>query len=180
MKKITLFFIAAILVSRVYAQDYTPVDSSSAIKFSIKNFGIRVYGSFKGLKGRVSFNPANLAASSINVSVDATTINTGNGSRDGHLKKEEYFNTAKFPQISFTSTKISNSTRAGTLYIEGKVTIKGVTKILSFPFTATPKPGGYLFAGEFNLNRRDFGVGGSSLVMSDNLTVSITSFAKKI
>ncbi|MBC7888888.1 MAG: YceI family protein [Ferruginibacter sp.] len=179
MKRIILSFVFAIFLSCLFAQNYMAVDNGSAIKFSIKNFGLNVSGSFTGLKGKLSFNPANPAASSINASVDAATVNTGNGSRDGHLKKEEYFNVAKYPLISFVSTKITGSSKPGSFLVEGNITIKGVTKKVSFPFTATAKGEGYLFAGEFKLNRRDFEVGGKSMVMSDNLTVSLSVFAKK-
>ena len=179
MKKLILSCIVTIFVLGLFAQNYSPADNGSEVKFSIKNFGFTVIGNFKGLKGKLSFNPANLPASSISTSVDALTINTGNGKRDGHLKKEEYLDVEKYPLISFASTKISNSTKAGTLFMEGKITIKGVTKAVSFPFTATPKGNDYLFEGEFKLNRRDFGVGGNSMVMSDNLTVSLSVLAKK-
>ncbi|MEP7108200.1 MAG: YceI family protein [Ferruginibacter sp.] len=179
MKKLFLLPALTILVSYLFAQNYIVSDNGSDVKFSIKNFGFSVGGSFKGLKGKASFDPGDLAATSISATVDAATVNTGSGSRDSHLKKEDYFDVEKYPLISFIATKITNSTKEGVLFIEGKITIKGVTKTVSFPFTATPKPGGYLLEGEFKLNRRDFGVGGSSMVMSDNLTVSLSVFAKK-
>lgn len=179
MKKLILFLAVSIFVPALFAQNYAPSENGSEVKISIKNFGLNVSGSFKGLKGKLSFNPANLPASSFSAGVEAATINTGNGSRDSHLKKEEYLDVAKYPVISFVSAKITNSTKPGTLFIEGRITIKGVTKMVSFPFTATPKSDGYLFEGEFKLNRRDFGVGGNSMVMSDNLKVSLSVFAKK-
>jgi polyisoprenoid-binding protein YceI len=58
------------------------------------------------------------------------------------------------------------------------ITIKGVTKPVEFGFGATPKNGGYAFDGEFTINRRDFGVGGSSISLSDNLTVALSVFAR--
>ncbi len=179
VKNIVLSFAVMLVAASTFAQSYTPVDNGSGITFSIRNFGLTVNGSFKGLKGKVTFNPSNLSASFISVTVDAASINTENASRDKHLKKEEYFNAEKFTQLIFVSGKISNSSKAGILFLEGKITIKGVTKSVSFPFTATPKADGYLFEGTFKLNRRDFGVGGKSLVMSDNLSVSLSVFAKK-
>lgn len=179
MKNTVLSFVLMFVAAFTFAQSYSPVDNGSDIAFSIKNFGLNVNGSFKGLKGKIIFNPANLSSSVFSVTVDAATINTGTAARDRHLKKEEYFDAEKYPQLSFVSGKISNSTKAGTLFLEGKITIKGVTKPVSFPFTATPKEDGYLFEGTFKLNRRDFGVGGKSLVMSDNLSVSLAVFAKK-
>jgi len=171
------FLLVSLLVTK--AQQYKPVDEKSEIKFVIKNFGLNTSGSLTGLKGTINFDPSNPAASSFNVSVDVNTVNTGSDARDNHLKKEEYFDVAKYPEISFVSKKISNSTKEGELFLEGDITIKGVTKSISFPFTATPKGNDYLFEGEFILNRRDFGVGGNSLVMADNLTVSLSVVAKK-
>ena len=168
-----------LFIGSLSAQTYTPSDNGSSVKFSIKNFALNVGGSFKGLKGKLTFNPASLSASSFNVSVDAATVNTGNGSRDNHLRKEEYLDAGKFPLISFASTKITPSGEAGNFMMNGKITIKGVTRNISFPFTATLKSDGYLFNGSFKLNRRDFGVGGSSMVMSDNLTVILSVLAKK-
>jgi polyisoprenoid-binding protein YceI len=60
----------------------------------------------------------------------------------------------------------------------GNLTIKGVTKPVEFGFGATPKDGGYFFDGEFKINRRDFGVGGSSVSLSDKLTVTLEVLAK--
>ena len=162
------------------AQNYVPVDAASSVKFNIKNFGLNVTGSFTGLHGKIVFDPANYKAASFMVTVDAATVNTGNGSRDGHLKKEEYFNVAGYPKLSFVSTKITSTGKTGAYNIEGALTIKGVSKLVVFPFTATAIANGYQFAGQFKINRRDFKVGGSSLVLSDNLTVLLNISANKL
>ena len=62
-------------------------DSGSTVKFKIKNLGVTVTGSLSGLKGKASFDPANLGQSSIESTVDVGTINTGIDLRDDHLKK---------------------------------------------------------------------------------------------
>ena len=180
MKKILLSFAITILSACLFAQNFALNDKDSEIGFLIKNFGIEVSGSFKGLKGKVTFNPTNFSAFSISGSVDAATINTGNESRDNHLKKEDYFDVAKYPVISFVATSITNSTSTGTFLVTGNITIKGVTKNISFPFSATVKEAGYLLEGKFDLNRRDFGIGGKSMTMSDNVTVSISVLAKRM
>jgi polyisoprenoid-binding protein YceI len=169
-KIVAIVFICCTSHSAI-AQQYTPSDGNSTIKFDIKNFGLNVNGSFKQLKGTIIFDPANLLTASFKVTVDAATVNTGNNSRDGHLKKEDYFDVAKYPMISFTSSKIEK-TYLG--YIAtGKLTIKDKTKVEVITFTAVPQNGGYHFMGKMKLNRRDYGVGGSSMVLSDNLTLSL-------
>jgi len=156
----------------------SPIDGSSKVHFVIKNFGIKTGGDFKGLKGTIKFLPANLAASAFDVTVDAATINTDNESRDEHLRKDEYFDVAVHKTIQFKSTKVTLSSTAGRYYMFGNLTIKGVTKPVEFGFSAKPKDGGFIFDGEFKINRRDFGVGGSSVSMSDNLTVTLSVLAK--
>ncbi len=162
-----------------FAQTYTPSDVGSSVGFVIKNFGIKTNGDLKGLKGSILYNPTAILSTSFNVSVDANTINTNNNGRDKHLRKADYFDVQKFPIINLTSTKVTASTVAGTYILFGNLTIKGVTKSVQFPFTVTTKPNGYLFAGSFEINRRDFGVGGSSISMADKLTVTLSVLATK-
>ena len=161
-----------------WSQDLQLKDDESKVRFKIKNLGFNVTGSFSGLQGAIQFDPNNLAACNFNVSIDANTINTGISGRDNHLRKESYFDVKNHPRIQFVSTKVTPSTRKGTLFIFGKLTIKGTTKDISFPFIATPVNGGYLFKGDFKINRRDFDVGGGSTI-SDNLTVMLEVTAKK-
>lgn len=176
LKKLVLILSSFLCAINIFAQDLSPKDEGSAISFSIKNFGITVNGSFKGLKGTVKFNEANPSTALFNLSVDAATVNTGINARDNHLKKEDYFDVAKFPLITFTSTKISATAKQSNFNATGNITIKGVTKTISFPFTATAKSNGYIFSGSFLLNRRDFNVGSSSLILSDNLNVSFSVY----
>ena len=161
------------------SQDYSPVDKSSAIKFSIKNFGLPVGGSFTGLQGTIHFNPAALPLCMFNLSVDANTVNTGMGARDNHLRKEDYFNVQKYPILNFVSKQIKAGDKPGSYLLTGTFTIKGISKQISLPFTVVPLNDGLLFSGECKLNRKDFKVGASSLILSDNLMVSLSIFAKK-
>ena len=167
-----------LLTAYTLPRQFTPSDRESSVRFRIKNFGFNVAGTFTGLQGKIIFDPNNLATAKVEVSIDARTINTGIDLRDNHLRKSDYFDVENYPQIKFVSVKISPGTKSGTLFIFGRLTIKKVTKDISFPFTVTPKDNGYLFSGEFKLNRRDFKVGGGSTI-SDNLTVMLSVIAKK-
>ena len=178
-KRLIPIICSVFLAVNIFAQSLAPVDAGSAIKFTIKNFGITVNGSFKDLKGNITFDPANISAAVVNLSVDAATVNTGINSRDNHLRKEEYLNVNKYPLISFLSTKVVATGKEGIFNISGNITIKGVTRNISFPFTVITKQNGYLFSGTFRLNRRDFGVGNSSLILSDYLDVSFSIYATK-
>ena len=161
------------------AQTFVPVDSASEVKFRIKNLGFNTTGSFRGLAGIITFNPGNPDGCRFDVHIDANTVNTGVDMRDDHLRATDYFDVKNHPQIRFVSVKVTSSKKNGTLFVSGKLTMKGVTKDISFPFTAQPIPDGYLFNGEFSINRRDFKVGGGSTV-SDHLTVLLKVTARKI
>ena len=179
MLKKVLTAIALFCIVTAFGQNYTPTDAGSKVRFVIKNFGINTGGTFEGLAGTITFDPANLTNASFNVTVDAKTVDTDMEARDNHLRKEEYFDVEKYPKVSFRSTKITTTNKDGYLFMFGVITIKNISKEISFPFKQTSKDGGILFDGEFKLNRLDFGVGGKSFSMSDELNVELSIFAKK-
>jgi len=178
MKRMTLAAYSFAFSFILLAQTYTPIDEGSKVHFVIENFGIATGGDFTGLTGKIKFDPADPASSDFDVSVDASSVNTDIGARDNHLRKSEYFDVKNYPRLLFKSTRVTKANKDGYLYMFGKITIKGVTKDVQFPFTATPKDDGYLFEGSFKLNRRDFGVGGNSLTLSDGVTITLSVVAK--
>ncbi len=179
MLKKSLTIIALVCSCIAFGQSYTPTDAGSRVHFSIKNFGINTGGTFEGLTGNITFDPSNLSTASFQVSVDAKSVDTDMEARDNHLRKAEYFDVEKYPKITFKSTKITTTNKPDYLFIFGVITIKNVSREVSFPFTQKAKDDGILFEGEFKLNRLDFGVGGKSFSMSDELTVELSVFAKK-
>ncbi len=172
------FFLVA-LYSFAHAQVYIPVDATSKVSFKIKNFGSSVDGSLKGLKGTINFDTSDLPHAKITVSIEATTINTGIGMRDNHLRKPDYFDVVNFAAIRFVSTKITGSGKIGEAIITGKLTIKKTTKEISFPFRYSEVGGVLQCTGEFQINRRDFDVGGGSISLADELKVMLDIKAVK-
>lgn len=160
-----------VLYSFVYAQVYVPVDATSKVSFKIKNFGSTVDGTFKGLKGTINFDASNLSDALFDVTINAATIDTGIGMRDNHLRKPDYFGVADFPTIQFVSNNVEKSGKANEAIVTAKLTIKKTTQKISFPFRYSIANGVLKFTGEFKINRRDFGVGGSSFNLADELTV---------
>jgi polyisoprenoid-binding protein YceI len=169
--RVCLSAILLVVVSSVPAQTYTPIDAESTVYFRIKNFGSTVDGRFTGLKGIIRFDINAISATVFDVTVDAATIDTGIEMRDNHLVKVQYFDVAKFSMIRFISTKVVATSNPNEAVVTGNLSIKNITKEISFPFNFKMKHGTPHFIGEFNINRRDFGVGGSSLTLSDELKV---------
>ncbi|HMJ48921.1 MAG TPA: YceI family protein [Ferruginibacter sp.] len=178
MKPLFSIFLLLSFTSIHSQQLLIPRDEGSKIHFVTKNFGIKTGGDINGLKGNIKLNPKNPATSMFDVTVDVSTIDTDNSSRDKHLRSDDYFDVVKYPVIRLTSTSIEKTTDAATWLFSGKLTIKSITKSISFPFTIVPSNGGYLFTGGFQIDRRDFNVGGNSATLSDDVVVSLSVFAK--
>jgi polyisoprenoid-binding protein YceI len=178
MMKNSLALVIAILTTQLLSAQYKPVDQGSDIKFTVNNFGFAVNGSFTGLQGSIDFDPQNAAAGRLEVRIDAGTVNTDNSLRDSHLKDEGYFDVKNYPLIRLVSTGLAPEGKAGAYRFTGQLTIKDKSKQVSFPFTAVPVNGGLAFKGSFTINRKDFGVGGTSTI-SNELTVSLNVIANK-
>jgi len=177
MKRIVVLtgIILAACSGALYAQSAV---TRSSITFEIKNMGITTGGSIGGLVTKVHFTPENLNASTIEASVDVNTINTDNSSRDEHLRSEDFFDVLRFPKISLKSVVFKH--KGGNNYTGTFVlTIKDKSKQIEMPFTFLDKEGTVEFKGTFKINRLDFGVGSSSLILSDELAVKIDCEEKK-
>lgn len=171
-----LYFIKIILAALpfFFLADTTWKVKNSVIAFKIKNAGITVDGCFSGLEAEIKFNPLKPEEGAIKASISSKSINTGTEMRDNHLRKPEYFDVEKYPRITLQSTKIE---KTGPISYNGtfKLTLKGVTKEVIIPFNFMKLPDKTQFKGSFSLNRRDYGVGGNSISMADNVTVTIVA-----
>lgn len=155
----------------------------SFIGFKINHQGlIEVPGFFRDFTGTVQYDAADVTKSSVEFTAKMTSVDTGVAGRDRHLRSADFFDVEKFPDMTFKSTKVAKKGKG--LVVTGDLTMKGVTKSVSIPFTiagwlpATEKnPARMGIVGETTINRRDFGVNyGGNLpsgiaVLSDNVKV---------
>ncbi len=176
--KTLLFLLCVCTMQTSFAQSFTPQNEGSKLHFEIRNFGINTGGDISGIKGKIIFDAKKLSNSSFDVTVDVNTIDTDNSRRDVHLKRDDFFNVAKYPTIHMVSTEILAGADLNHFTCKGNLTIKGVTKAIIFPFTAEAKNGGALFEAKFEINRIDYGVGSESATMSDKVKISLKTFAK--
>lgn len=170
MKKYFLF-IALLAITNAFAQVKHAV-TKSTVTYEIKNMGINTHGSFGGLTIDIKFDAQNLPASSIEASIETATLNSDNEMRDKHLKSEDYFDIAKYPKITMKSVSFKHKS-GGNYTGVFNVTIKDKTKTVEVPFTYTESGNTAAFKGNFTINRQDFGVGGSSMVLSKEATITI-------
>jgi polyisoprenoid-binding protein YceI len=165
--------IAICLLSNYAIAQYRPVQSSSLVQFTVKYFGVEARGTVAGLSGDITWgNGGSLVDCKFDVSVEASTIQTGVELRDHHLLDSDFLDAANYPRIRFISSKVEATSDPGTFIMHGMLTIKDHRKEIFFPFTATPLDNGYLFKGSFQISRKDFEVGNSA-VIADNILVTM-------
>lgn len=146
--------------------------TKASVTFQIKNLGVNTAGTFSGFKGELQLDPAHPEVSRIDASIEVKTINTGSQTRDEHLKGDSYFDAEKYPLITMKSVAFkhkSGNSYTGTF----NLTIKDKTSPVELPFTYTETANTATFKGTLNIKRSDYGIGGKSLIMSDDVTVFI-------
>lgn len=155
----------------------------SFIGFKVKHMGlIEVPGYFRDFTGAVTYDAKEPAKSTVQFTAKATSVDTGVGGRDTHLRSADFFEVEKFPELSFKSTKVEK--KGSGWMVTGDFTLKGVTKTISFPFNisgflpADQRSGGKMgITAETSINRRDYGVNygtnmpNGTAVLSDDVKV---------
>src|SRR5438105_3750351 len=99
----------------------------SGVGFSIRHFVSNVPGRFDDFEGTIRYDPQSPSASSVELSVRTTSIDTGNNDRDEHLRSPDFFDAQKFPALTFTSTGVTLKD-THTLEVTGDLTLHGVTR----------------------------------------------------
>ncbi len=180
MKLITAA-LAALLALPALAADSFKIDTShSQASFTVKHLLIsNVRGEFGKTEGVVVLDEADPSKSKVEATIDVASVNTRDEKRDAHLKNADFFDVAKFPTITFKSTKVEKS--ADGLKVTGDLTMKGVTKPVVLdvtgPTAEVKDPWGNAKRGASataTINRKDFGVSyGPDAIVSDLVKIQI-------
>lgn len=191
MKKTFLAaFVTASLVPLASFAKALEVDPAhSSITFEAVHLLVsKIPGNFGKFSGKIDLNEKDFTKSKVEFDVDVTSINTGIGQRDDHLRSADFFDAQKFPTAKFRKGKIVKEGEAYTL--TGDLTIRGVTKKTSFALKnlgqaedPAMKATKYIFQATGKINRKDFGVNyGPNEIVSDDITLTVnleTVAAKK-
>lgn len=143
--------------------DYTIDKNHSIIGFTIGHNELTLVGGrFKDFTGSIHFDDKDVSKSSVEFNAKVESIDTGVTGRDNHLRTADFFEVAKYPEMTFKSTKVE---RKGKGYVlTGDLTLKGVTKQVMLPFTITGaiKDGRgntrIGIAAQTKIDRRDYGI----------------------
>ncbi|UAM97758.1 YceI family protein [Polaribacter litorisediminis] len=173
-----LFLVLLICTLTSFSQEASKINNESEITFTIKNFGFNVDGNFNEFKVLSNFNFAALKESFLNVEIDVKSIFTGIESRDQHLLETAYFNAKTYPKIIFNATEIEKIANFKYL-VKGFITIKGIKKRLETPIEIIESGENIIVKANFELDRKDFDVGGNSLVLANKVKVKMRYVTNK-
>jgi polyisoprenoid-binding protein YceI len=149
-------------------------------QFAVKHMGIStVRGSFTKTTGTVQYDPSDPSKMAIDVTIDATSIDTRNDRRDNDLRSDHFFDVTKYPTLTFKS-KSAQAAGTGKLKVTGDLTIHGVTKqiVLDVDGPSSPLKDGrgntHMGASASTvIHRSDFGMTGMQAVVGDEITINI-------
>jgi polyisoprenoid-binding protein YceI len=181
-------FAAVLLATSALAQ--TPawqIDAShSAAQFSVKHMMVStVRGQFNKLSGTINWDGKSFTTASVDIAIEAASIDTREPKRDDHLRSADFFDVATFPTVTFKSTRIEPA-GDGKLKMAGDLTLRGVTKPVVFdvsgPTPAIKDPSGNQRAGATattTINRKDFGLvwnralDSGGVVVGEEVTITV-------
>lgn len=168
-KSLLLLFLLTVFLGN--AQEFAQ-SSKTKVTFKIKNFGIYVDGDFSEIDIQTNFNSNNLSESYINATIAVKSIATGIESRDEHILEEDYFDAPNHKNITLTSKSIQKNSD-GTFSMKADLSIKGITKTLDVPLEVSEEESQVSIKSSFEINRRDFKVGGGSFIMSKKVKIQV-------
>ena len=167
----------------VPAGTYTLETRHARVLFAVTHFGVSTwYGDFTHISGTLTLDPKNPAASKVEVSFPTDSLSTTNAELDGTLKGADWFDAAKFPTITFKSSKVT-VTAPGHAVIEGELSLKGITRPVSLEATfngaAGPSPiiGPYTIGFDLKgqIKRSAFGISKYSGTISDDVELIVSA-----
>ena len=172
--------LALVLPAAAETQSWNIDGAHSSAQFSVRHMGIStVRGAFTKMSGTVQYDPADLAKTVIDATIEAASVDTRVEMRDNDLRSPHFFDASKYPTLTFKSKKVAEG-GPGKLKVTGDLTIHGVTKEVTLdvegPSAPVKDPRGNLRVGasaSTTINRKDFGVDGAAAVVGDDVPITI-------
>jgi polyisoprenoid-binding protein YceI len=168
--KLLLFTALVIVISTVRsakAQSWQ-VASNYSVAFTCD----QASGIFNNVKANILFDEQSLNSAKFNVNIEAASLNTGNALMNKHAKSDEWLDAGKYPVITFASKKIIKN--GGSYQVTGDLTVHGVTKEVSIPFSFKRAGSSASFTGNFNLRRSDFNIGKPGGKVDENVKINLS------
>jgi polyisoprenoid-binding protein YceI len=170
--------IAAPALAATSTWNLDPMHSNA--EFRVRHLGIsNVQGEFTKISGTAQIDDSDITKSSVTVTIDTSSVDTRVSRRDDDLKSPNFFDVAKYPTITFESTRVAKS--GDGLKVTGNLTIHGVTKEVTLDVTGPTAPitamGGLRrgISATTKINRKDFGMTADAGMVGDEISIQIDS-----
>jgi polyisoprenoid-binding protein YceI len=167
-----ILFLTIFSAFTCFSQEGIEKESESEISFIIKNLGFNVEGRFNDFTVLSNFNSDRLEESFINVEISVKSIFTDVELRDEHLLKSDYFDVENYPKIIFESSGIEKTSNEKYI-LKGFLLMKGIKKKVESSLEIEDTEKDLRCIANFTLNRKYFGVGGSSFILSKNVNIKM-------
>jgi polyisoprenoid-binding protein YceI len=157
------------------------VMQDSSVTFSVKA-SVKLVGTFEKWDSSLTFTSPDVTTGVLDIKIQADTVNTGSGMKDGKLKSKEFFDVKENPLITFHSDKVVQ-TGPDTFDLPGTFTIRGVSKPETLHFTVTGKgTGSGQIKGTMAFDRKDYGMthGIPFVTIADRIEVSVDLKGKRM
>lgn len=165
------------------AVEYVFSNSDSALEFVGAKVTGKHDGSFEKFNGKIHLVDNDPLKSQVSVEVDTESVKTDTEKLTGHLKSPDFFDTAKFPKATFTSTSVKAGGEKGATHtVTGNLDLHGVKKAITFPATIKVEGDTVEVNAEFAINRKDFGIvyaGMPDDLIKDDVLMKLKIKAKK-
>jgi polyisoprenoid-binding protein YceI len=173
LKTYFLLAVALLAVGSAGAQNWQ-ISKTYTVEFSSS----AASGIFKEVTGTIKFSEKDPASSSFDISLVVSSINTGNAMMNTHAKSADWLEAAKYPAIMFKSKQIKNA--ADGFLVTGDLSIHGVTKEISFPFSFKQSANSGTFSGSFTINRSDYKIGKAGGDVAEEFKINLSVPVTKI
>ncbi|HEX7770636.1 MAG TPA: YceI family protein [Dokdonella sp.] len=175
----------ALSASPVFATTYTLDPGHTQVIYSWNHLGYsNPTAQFGKIEGTLDYDQADPTKASVKVTIDLGSVNSNVAKLDEHLEAADFFDAAKYPQATFTSTKVEKGATPETLKVTGDLNLHGVTKpvvldvtvnkVGEHPMTKAQSAG---FDATATIKRSDWGIGKYAPMVSDEISIRITTEA---
>ena len=151
----------------------------STVEFSVRNLWYTVHGRFCTLEGSIDLDETDVSRSSVQATIKARSIDTGNKRRDAHLQSAEFLDADNFPQIEFTSPRVARGRDRDSLDLEGNLTFRGKSKTIALAVnemdrSRSPRGEEFVYySATTELDRYDFGINYGRVIIGRKVKVTI-------
>lgn len=175
----------ALVAGPAFATTYTLDPGHTQVVFSWNHFGFsNPTAQFGDVEGTLDYDAADLSKASVKVTIDLGSVNSNVEKLDEHLEKPDFFDAAKYPQATFTSTRVEKGATPDTLKVTGDLNLHGVTRPVVLDVTvnkvgehAMRKVPAAGFDATTTIKRSELGIGKYAPAVSDDIRIRITTEA---